>query len=271
MQRSPAVRNRLASANPAGELVRHLDTLDWQESAGMQWAPAFDPVSGTRRLSLYAVRLAAGSSGRVFMHSSQAVLYVLAGAGRVDIGDAGFAIEPGSGCHVREGESFTIHHEGDERLELLVAVCPGGDVAPWEDLSHVAEHAPVHFDRDHPVRVVSATNAEREATGDRYFRILVGPRTGSTEVTQFIGSIPKSRAPEHFHLYEEVICVLSGEGRIWLGDENTPVRPGSLVFLPRKQPHCMECTSEDGMELLGMFYPAGSPTVNYKTENGEMK
>ena len=52
---------------------------------------------------------------------------------------------------------------------------------------------------------------------------------------------------------------------MWAGDQRTDVRPGSLIFLPREQRHSLECTSAEGMELVGMFYPAGSPAINYET------
>ncbi|NND44121.1 MAG: cupin domain-containing protein, partial [Xanthomonadales bacterium] len=102
-----------------------------------------------------------------------------------------------------------------------------------------------------------------QAAGEREFRLLVGPATGASQVTQFVGRIPQSSAPEHHHLYEEAICILSGEGRMWTGDRSAPVRPGSLIFLPRKQPHSLQCESADGMSLVGVFYPAGSPAVSY--------
>lgn len=38
-----------------------------------------------------------------------------------------------------------------------------------------------------------------------------------------------------------------------------------MIFLPKKQPHCLECLDENGMELMGVFYPAGSPEINYAT------
>ena len=44
---------------------------------------------------------------------------------------------------------------------------------------------------------------------------------------------------------------------------SAPVGPGSMIFLPIRQPHCLECEDDDGMELVGIFYPAGSPAVNY--------
>ena len=97
-----------------------------------------------------------------------------------------------------------------------------------------------------------------QKTGDRWYRELI-----QGEVTQFVGSIPPGRAPDHFHLYEEVICILQGEGLMWAGESSTPVAPGSCIFLPIRQRHCLQNTGSGELRLLGIFYPAGSPAVRY--------
>jgi mannose-6-phosphate isomerase-like protein (cupin superfamily) len=102
----------------------------------------------------------------------------------------------------------------------------------------------------------AATPLQR--TGDRWYVELI-----QAEVTQFIGGIPPGRAPDHFHLYEEVICILDGEGVMHAGESSTPIAAGSCIFLPRKQRHCVENTGAGELRLLGVFYPAGSPAVRY--------
>ena len=70
-------------------------------------------------------------------------------------------------------------------------------------------------------------------------------------------------SPDHFHLYEEVICILDGTGIMHAGESSTPISTGSCIFLPRKQRHCVENTGPGELRLLGVFYPAGSPAVRY--------
>jgi mannose-6-phosphate isomerase-like protein (cupin superfamily) len=94
--------------------------------------------------------------------------------------------------------------------------------------------------------------------GDRWYRELI-----QNEITQFVGSIPPGRAPDHFHLYEEVLCILQGSGFMWAGKSKTPIAPGSCVLLPKRQVHCLENTGSGELRLLGVFYPAGSPAVRY--------
>src|SRR5207248_2436831 len=62
----------------------------------------------------------------------------------------------------------------------------------------------------------------------------------------------------------DALTIISGEGRIWGGETNTPIAPGSCVYLPNGQVHCVENTGEEELRLLGVFYPAGSPSVRYE-------
>jgi mannose-6-phosphate isomerase-like protein (cupin superfamily) len=96
--------------------------------------------------------------------------------------------------------------------------------------------------------------------------VLIDATVGSTEVTQFVGGIPPGRAPDHYHEYEEVLCILKGQGRLWAGASSTPIEAGSCVFLPRRQVHCVENTGAGELKLLGVFYPAGSPAVRYAVD-----
>ena len=112
--------------------------------------------------------------------------------------------------------------------------------------------------RERAISIVGLDDQPMQRTGDRWYRELI-----QGETTQFVGAIPPGRAPDHFHLYEEVICILDGTGVMWAGTTSTPVAAGSCIFLPRKQRHCVENTGTGELRLLGVFYPAGSPAVRY--------
>jgi len=266
MQASQSVGNCNEGVTSPEKLVRHIDSLEWHDRDDVRWATAFSRPEGTEALSLFVAEVASGETRPVVAGSSESVVFVLEGRGAVAIDDREFDIDALNGVHVRQGETFILRQSGREALRVLILICPSPDQPPWISTSDQASHVSTAFDHGFPERVVAARQADRESTGDRSFRILVGPKIGSMAVTQFVGSIPHSRAPEHYHLYEEVICVLSGHGKMWIGDNSMPVSPGSLIFLPREQAHCLECTSEAGLELVGMFYPAGSPAVNYSTD-----
>ncbi|HEY6842905.1 MAG TPA: cupin domain-containing protein [Thermoanaerobaculia bacterium] len=101
-----------------------------------------------------------------------------------------------------------------------------------------------------------------QKTGDRWYRELI-----QSEITQFVGSIPPGRAPDHFHLYEEVLCILMGSGFLWADGTRTPIGAGACVYLPKRQVHCVENSGSGELRLVGVFYPAGSPAARYNVED----
>ncbi len=82
-------------------------------------------------------------------------------------------------------------------------------------------------------------------------------------MTQFVGSIPTGRAPDHYHTYDEVLYVVEGFGVLHVGDRHDPVGPGSCIHLSPKLVHSLENTSSAPMQVLGVFRPAGSPAEAY--------
>ena len=150
-------------------------------------------------------------------------------------------VEAETGIFVSAGERFSIENPGSAPVALVGVQCPvtGEKVSP---------------------AVVRLADQRAMPTADRWYRVLI-----DSEVTQFVGSIPPGRAPDHFHEYEEVLFILRGEGRMWAGDTSTPINYGSCIYLPRRQVHCVENTGTGELRLLGVFYPAGSPAVRYET------
>ena len=116
------------------------------------------------------------------------------------------------------------------------------------------------------VRNLVIHESERAAipTGDRSFHLLVHKDLGCERVTQFLGVIPPSRAPFHYHTYEEAIYILQGSGIVWADDESCEFTAGTSIYLPPGQRHCLENPGPKEVRLLGVFYPSGSPAVNYK-------
>jgi len=105
------------------------------------------------------------------------------------------------------------------------------------------------------------SDCEVEVTGDRRFRVLLGPGRGCEAATQFRGEIPPGQAPEHSHPYDEVVRILEGEGVAHAGGADLPLTPGSCLHLPRGLPHCLENTGTETLVVLGVFHPGGSPAA----------
>ena len=162
-----------------------------------------------------------------------------------------------SQIYIKSGEAFAFHNKSDEPIELIAGVCPECSSPEW------LPSMPDNFDSTNKKRTVSLHERKIKPTDDRFYALLVGKKMGSHHITQFIGLIPKSKGPEHHHLYEEALTILSGKGYMWAGKKKTAVGPGSAIFLPRKQVHCLEATTDEGIMLTGLIYPAGSPIVSY--------
>jgi mannose-6-phosphate isomerase-like protein (cupin superfamily) len=165
--------------------------------------------------------------------------YVISGTGSLDTERTGpLALAPGTAVWLEPGTGYDGQGRG---LEILaVTVRAGPDAAG-------------------PARcVVRLEECEPEFTGDREFRVLLSE--GLT-ITQFAGMIPPGRAPAHQHTYDEVVHVLAGQGVVHLDGADTPIGPGTSIYLPPLAPHCLENTGRDPLRVLGVFHPAGSPAA----------
>ncbi len=170
------------------------------------------------------------------------VLYVLDGTGRVTVGGEPNDLEPGHAVFVARGTAWSVA-EADGLRVLSVLV---------ED--------PLPADATH---ALIGSGERGVATAGREFDLFAHPGNGCASVTQFVGYIPPGRAPDHFHLYDEVGYILSGEGSFHVGDESAPLRPGSCFHLPARLVHSLENFGPGEMQVLGVFRPAGSPAEAY--------
>ena len=186
-------------------------------------------------ISMRALEFGPGQSTEFRNEDLDEVLFSLNSCGVV-IGEHTYDVEPQSGVFIPAQKAFRVEGPG----------------------TFISVQCPVTQALLPPV--VKLSDQRAMPTADRWYRVLI-----DSEVTQFVGSIPPGRAPDHFHEYEEVLFILRGEGRMWAGDQNTPISYGSCIYLPRKQVHCVENTGTGELRLLGVFYPAGSPAVRYET------
>jgi mannose-6-phosphate isomerase-like protein (cupin superfamily) len=204
-------------------------------------------ASGAKAISLRVLEFGPGTSPVLSDPESDEVFYVLEGNCNVVIGDDEYEVGPETGVYLRPGQTLRVENKDAEVVRFISSQCPAEPVKS-------VELAPI----------VKLADRRALPTADRWYRVLVDDEIGSEQVTQFVGSIPPGRAPDHFHEYEEVLFILRGEGRMWAGETNTPIGPGSCIYLPRRQVHCVENTGSGELRLLGVFYPAGSPAVRYE-------
>jgi mannose-6-phosphate isomerase-like protein (cupin superfamily) len=169
--------------------------------------------------------------------------YVISGSGALDDGvDERVALAPGTAVWLEPGLGYRVGAAND--LEVL-AITVRAEAREGPGL--------------HAVRL---EDCAVERTGDREFRVLL---SAGLSITQFAGLIPPGRAPEHHHTYDEVVHVLAGQGVVHLSGGQTEIGPGTSVYLPPYQPHCLENTGAEPLRVLGVFYPAGSPAAKQTT------
>lgn len=172
-------------------------------------------------------------------------------------------VQAQTGIYLRPGQTLMVDNPGPDAVWFVSAQCPESEmgVVPLTSVDLIFTDPP----GPETSPIVRLADQREMPTGDRWYRVLVDHEIGSEQVTQFVGSIPPGRAPDHFHEYEEVLFILRGTGRMWTGDMSAPIGPGSCVYLPRGQVHCVENTGDAELRLLGVFYPAGSPAVRYES------
>jgi quercetin dioxygenase-like cupin family protein len=215
--------------------------------------PAFDvrPLDGSS-LALERLELASGLTAALSSTEHDSLLYVGTGAGLFSVGLESAPVHSGSAGLVLAGEEGSL--AASEDLEAIV-VKVGGEV----DL-----HAPMG-PRELVVTLDEA--AAQQASGGRSFEILFGPHNGSTRATLFAGFVPPGKAPWHYHLYDEIVWVPTGPGRLHLAEGDEKLDAGAAFRLRPRQVHIVENAGATEMTIIGAFTPAGSPSAAYLTAN----
>ena len=225
-------------------------------------------ATGAQAISLRIMEFAPGLSPGISNAGCDEILYVLDSERASDIDHGAQILIDGrssditaeTGIYIRPGETFAVDNHGPGSIVMVSSQCPD----PVRQPEFVEALTSPHADSNAPLPLVRLADRPAQPTADRWYRVLIDDEVGSEQVTQFVGSIPPGRAPDHFHQYEEVLFILKGEGRMWAGEANTPIAPGSCIYLPKGQVHCVENTGAGELRLLGVFYPAGSPSVRYE-------
>lgn len=231
-------------------------------------------ATGAKAISLRVLEFDVGLSPALRNQRCDEVLYVLEDLNEsaqpkrctVFIDGRPHRVQAETGIYVRPGQTLMVDNPGPGPVVFVSSQCPESslgetEIVPLSSVELVFTDLPT----PETLPIVRLADQREMPTGDRWYRVLVDHEVGSDQVTQFVGSVPPGRAPDHFHEYEEVLFILRGTGRIWTGDASTPIGPGSCVYLPHGQVHCVENTGDGELRLLGVFYPAGSPAVRYES------
>jgi mannose-6-phosphate isomerase-like protein (cupin superfamily) len=188
---------------------------------------------------------AAGSGGEMW--------FVIAGGGLLDVGELrGAPLDCDTGLWMPPRARYRLQAGPRDDVLLDAVALPAASSPPGPASPPGPTETP---------RMSRLGDCEIEVTGDRRFRVLLGPGRGCEAATQFRGEIPPGRAPEHSHPYDEVVRVLEGEGVAHARGGDLPLAAGSCIHLPRGLPHCLENTGGTTLVVLGVFHPGGSPAA----------
>jgi quercetin dioxygenase-like cupin family protein len=210
------------------------------------------PPLADSALALSAVELDSAAPLEIGEPESDVLLYTFGGAGSLRLGGRSFELEPDTAALVLAGEEAVLEGEG---LAVLRATA-----GPSTD-RHAAlgrRETVTRLDREH----------SETATGSRFFQILLGPGNGSQRATLFAGFVPPGRAPWHYHLYDEIVWIPEGPGRLHRVGSEEALHAGSAFRLRPREVHIVENSSADRpMTVIGFFTPAGSPSAAYLPES----
>lgn len=210
---------------------------------------AIEPIADSE-LALSTLTVPSGTSARLGDEQADTLVYVAAGEGDLSREGATSAVGARSAALILAGEEAEIAAQAD--LELVVFT-----VGPDCDL-----HAPM----GPRVTVASLDQADAQhATGARSFQILFDATNGSSRATLFAGYVPPGKAPWHYHLYDEIVWIPHGPGRLHIGESVEELDPGAAFRLRPREVHIVENTGDEVLTIIGVFTPAGSPSAAYLT------
>lgn len=92
--------------------------------------------------------------------------------------------------------------------------------------------------------------------------MVSGPRTGaSASMLGFSSWAPGADTRQLVHEVDEVAYIVSGEGKLSVGEERVPFRAGEAVFIPAGVPHGVVNDSSADMTMVYVFsHPEYPPT-----------
>lgn len=223
----------------------------------LAYCPVIGPADGAAFQSQFYAEIGTGLSPIVSAGGRHMILFMVEGHGELEISGRPFGFGARTGAYIRPAESFRLRNPGLKVMKLFIWGSPAA-----ADLLHL-DPVPGTFDDRFPDRLAEIDPAQRHRMAERFFQILINRDHGSTNITQFIGNIPRSKAEPHRHLYEEVLIILRGEGVVWTEHTKTGICAGDVLFLPRKQVHSVQCTVDGGLDVVGVICPGDNPSISY--------
>lgn len=196
-----------------------------------------------------------GTSKARLSSAHDELVYVTAGTGQLVLESGSHDLAEGSAALLLAGDTWQIETSESLRLSSVLVPAPPGPAAT----SFASQTA---SSTEAPVARLGVGDAQA-ATCGRQFEVLYDAANGSRGATQFVGFIPPSGAPEHYHLYDEICVIVRGVGHLHANGTVQPLSAGSAFHVAPRLLHSLENTGTEDLWVLGVFRPAGSAAAAY--------
>ncbi len=241
----------------AGQVVIPSDCKSTTIEGGLRVREMIHPRFYAEPMVLRHMELDEGATPFMGTISHDELLYVLDGDCEIEISQSGetnsHVLAAGSAVQVpSESKWRFVSAENTTVLSFLVPA----PTAPWAQLLAKPAQSVVN------VAKLGAQTAE-SATLDRQFEVLFDAGRGSRGATMFVGFIPTSGAPEHYHLYDEICVIVRGSGAVHTLDKKQELGVGSAFHVAPRLLHAIENPNPEDLWLLGVFRPEGSAAAAY--------
>jgi quercetin dioxygenase-like cupin family protein len=197
-----------------------------------------------------------GKSFSLQEESFDLYFYVLEGEGSAKVNDLEVELMEGVALFTLPNEVVEI--SASTQLEIVTIYLPAPGT-PW------ADHLARPIDLNKRVRATRLGAASHQAaTGSRQFEVLFDAKNGSRGATLFVGFIPSSGAPQHYHLYDEICVVARGHGSLVTSDGQEQVlEKGSAFHVAPRFLHALHNPNPEDLWILGLFRPEGSAAAAF--------
>ncbi|CAB4711029.1 unannotated protein [freshwater metagenome] len=213
---------------------------------------------GTYAEAMTAVEIAlTGNATAVTTTKHDTLIYTRSGSANLVVIDADGThmqdMKAGSAALIKSGASYTWK-SGEELRALEVSV---------PDLSGPFARKQTSPIQNYQRFVQQGSSEKAAATSNREFEVLYDADNGSAHATMFVGFIPPSGAPAHYHLYDEICHIVQGGGELHVGQTVQELAVGSTFIVAPRLLHGLVNNRDEDLCLLGIFRPAGSPAAAY--------
>ncbi len=114
------------------------------------------------------------------------------------------------------------------------------------------------------------TSAEVAFGGVSWRTLISGDRTPTEGLTMGVAEVLPDEAGRfrlHRHAQAEIYYILSGRGRMRIGDQAHDLAPGDTVFIPGMAWHAARCVGTETLRLLYVFAADSFEEVIYEFQD----